>query len=959
MSPYNNNLSVEPLDPRILLANDVFDSLTDSGATLSSRPENLVHFGEHTYFDARPGAEGTGNTESTRQIFRTNGSSRGTDALLPRPSRLDSYALTEDRLVFISGNELHATDELGVTHKLDDVLRPGDYVGEGGIHNLVSLGNGELLAISGSAVGELKELRWTDGYSVKQLELPFANSRPQLLGVMSNEAWFADNGILWSTGGDKPFVRGVGAPNFVEIRSFAAASNMRGGADALFFEASTQPSPDVDPIHGFWRLYSYQESPALISSETGISDQLIIGSHLYYVAYTEESGRELRRILWTPGRRGEEDTLPGPELVADLAPGAQSSNPEFLTEYDSTLLFAADGKLFLHDPDDSSTRLIHTFDGHTTSFGPRWLTVWNDRVYFVADDGQGEELWSTDGTSSGTQLVADIVPGPVGSSPNSLTPAGNELHFTARTTEHGEELWAIDANDNARLVRDIRREQSRIPRSISDLTLFRDAAYFRFNDGEHGTELWRTDGSDAGTWLVKDIRPGEPGGSPRDLMVVGDWLYFTANDGQHGYELWRTDGTPAGTNLMLDLYPGSEGSVPTGLSEVNGEIWFDANLSSRVNAIHRVDGTPEGTAVVVEVDRIADPPIGNVRGVLNTTDSIYVWTNQVADNLNIVDQLGRGRLRNLNAAAHMPLAVGDNLFFIDNDRGLVSAAGSRLISLDRSVLKPEDPADDSLMTGFNEQLYYVTRAGVYRTDGRSDPVKTPLPVDSRAIAANGDYLFAWNIPTRRGQAQSIYALDRSGDASEIFGGDKQLIQAKSDPLGLAFVLRDDGGNELWYSDGSPDGTRMVESIPGTGTPTEILRAAGQLLFVADNGAGAQTVWTVPLPIHGDLNADSRIDASDVEILYAAIRTGSTDEQMDLNGDDSVDPTDVDFLVENLARTQQGDLNFDRRVQFDDFLHLSANFGRDDLLYGDGDLNGDGVIGFDDFLLLASNFGFEA
>ena len=68
---------------------------------------------------------------------------------------------------------------------------------------------------------------------------------------------------------------------------------------------------------------------------------------------------------------------------------------------------------------------------------------------------------------------------------------------------------------------------------------------------------------------------------------------------------------------------------------------------------------------------------------------------------------------------------------------------------------------------------------------------------------------------------------------------------------------------------------------------------------------------------------------------------------------------MDYLVENLAGTQLGDLNFDRQVQFDDFLRLSANFGREDLLFGDGDLNGDGTIGFDDFVILADNFGFEA
>jgi ELWxxDGT repeat protein len=42
------------------------------------------------------------------------------------------------------------------------------------------------------------------------------------------------------------------------------------------------------------------------------------------------------------------------------------------------------------------------------------LTGYQGRVYFFADDGtSGRELWSSDGTSGGTQLVKDLNPGPV------------------------------------------------------------------------------------------------------------------------------------------------------------------------------------------------------------------------------------------------------------------------------------------------------------------------------------------------------------------------------------------------------------------------------------------------------------------------------------------------------------------------------------------------------------------
>src|SRR5215203_7573161 len=44
---------------------------------------------------------------------------------------------------------------------------------------------------------------------------------------------------------------------------------------------------------------------------------------------------------------------------------------------------------------------------------PEQLTPMGDNVYFTADDGiHGRELWRTDGTNVGTQLVKDVDPDP-------------------------------------------------------------------------------------------------------------------------------------------------------------------------------------------------------------------------------------------------------------------------------------------------------------------------------------------------------------------------------------------------------------------------------------------------------------------------------------------------------------------------------------------------------------------
>src|SRR5687768_11768787 len=65
--------------------------------------------------------------------------------------------------------------------------------------------------------------------------------------------------------------------------------------------------------------------------------------------------------------------------------------------------------------------------------------------YFAADDGvRGRELWRSDGTSEGTTLVRDILPGSGSSSPAHLRAANGRLFFTASDGVTAFEPWTSD-----------------------------------------------------------------------------------------------------------------------------------------------------------------------------------------------------------------------------------------------------------------------------------------------------------------------------------------------------------------------------------------------------------------------------------------------------------------------------------------------------------------------------------
>ena len=86
-----------------------------------------------------------------------------------------------------------------------------------------------------------------------------------------------------------------------------------------------------------------------------------------------------------------------------------------------------------------------------------------------------------------------------------------------------------------------------------------DVFYFSAPDPTAGRELWQTDGTAAGTFLVKDLTPGQnssnrPAGSlPNNFHVHDGRLHFLAYDADFKLYHWASDGTSAGTQVVENL----------------------------------------------------------------------------------------------------------------------------------------------------------------------------------------------------------------------------------------------------------------------------------------------------------------------------------------------------------------------------------------------------------------------
>ena len=108
---------------------------------------------------------------------------------------------------------------------------------------------------------------------------------------------------------------------------------------------------------------------------------------------------------------------------------------------------------------------------------------------------------------------------------------------------------------------------------------------------------------------------------------------------------------------------------------------------------------------------------------------------------------------------------------------------------------------------------------------------------------------------------------------------------------------------------------------------------------------------------GNFGIDSVVDATDLDILFDAIRVGSQLSTFDINGDGSINRRDADFLIQDVLHTTYGDSDLDGDVDIADFNQLAINFNplATYLNWSQGDHDGDGDIDITDFHKIVRNF----
>ncbi len=293
-----------------------------------------------------------------------------------------------------------------------------------------------------------------------------------------------------------------------------------------------------------------------------------------------------------------------PFLVGDLNSKpfyrSRSSNPKFWTPLPNRVLFAAHTKalgeeLYVSDGTKLGTQLLKDILPGPASSKPLFMGKLGKFLYFTAEDAKGvPHFWVSDGTSLGTRPLSFWTLFRTGSKFSPLGVSQGAFSFVEHAPASSTRLFCSDGTFKG--TRDLglglpsRKVFSQVV-SVGRWTLF----YASLRGEPASSDLYRSDGSFGGTRLLHHFSQH----AIRDMKSDGKMVLFGGYDSAHGVEPWTSDGTVSGTKLFRDLVPGGISSAPEWFGRVGGQWVFLAYFGKPlVSGLWVSDGTPKGTRFV-------------------------------------------------------------------------------------------------------------------------------------------------------------------------------------------------------------------------------------------------------------------------------------------------------------------------------------------------------------------------
>ncbi len=403
----------------------------------------------------------------------------------------------------------------------------------------------------------------------------------------------------------------------------------------------------------------------LTSDNLASSDPRVLmpaGGRAFFYADDGIAGRE----LWV-----SDGTEEGTRLAYEFEPGPGGSSSEFPSSSEAAgrLVLFSDSNfdlgssLFGSDGTPAGSGVLLP---ESVRVDRRRQRAGDQLFFFGSESDRGEELWVTDGTPSGTARLTDLVPPepfrPDDGSPpvfQVLLALGDRAVVPALSATGGEELWISDGTPGGtQLLHQVYPFlEEPLGRALTQPFPFGGHWYFVVAETDRAA-LWRTDLTAAGTGVVGPLDLGDPTASGwRTFLLEGRLLVFGPS-AVLGSAFWTSDGTSDGTRIVGPAR-GMTASVEPAV--FGGRLWYRADFSE----LWTTDGTAAGTQAFrlephVRIDPRAFQVVGD-RLVILTDEKRFLATDGTVAGTTQVELPGR------SPSEFYALGVEGRMFFSWDD----------------------------------------------------------------------------------------------------------------------------------------------------------------------------------------------------------------------------------------------------------------------------------------------------
>ncbi len=404
--------------------------------------------------------------------------------------------------------------------------------------------------------------------------------------------------------------------------------------------------------------------------------------------------------------------------------------------------------------------------------------------------------------------------------------------------------------------------------------------------------LWVTDGTPDGTQQAAAVSVFN-----RDFYqykTIAGSLFFQSRDMINGRELWRSDGTPGGTVMLpsaADANYVGQGALasanPSAFNALGDRLIYAAStsfdgtfnyrqmlsLDTGDNSLITVFNESPGSYYLNDVGTLSGHSYFFSRTFTPTSTTTLYKTDGINPALALKTVQGYTDIKDF-------VELNGELYFSSSENGLYnlwktdgsSANTVKLHDFSGGVgsLTPNVSSGQKNMITFNNRLYFLAHNDginkeLWVSDGTTTGTTLLKELDAPATGftppslhvVNNQLLFLsagpdaaldglWVSDGTTAGTQQIANLQVSSDL-DYYAGSETGIAHFVASLGLLFFSADDGvnGNELWVSDGTAAGTRLVKDIyPGAlpSKPAMFQSGEGYLLFIAVDESGRAKLW---------------------------------------------------------------------------------------------------------------------